>query len=106
MAMHRLRPGLLRQVVRKRAVPDAGGSAQSRHERQFTDTPPGLASMELPHHSSSMWPRATGGTLLPCRRGFDLVRVSAQAGAGVTRKCRVVQVSFRSGSAQGVLGSL
>lgn len=63
MAMPRLRSGLLRQVVRKRAVPDAGGSAQPRHERQFTDTPPGLASMEFPHHSSSMWPRAAGGVV-------------------------------------------
>lgn len=47
-----LRPGLLRQVARKRAVPDAGGSLSVRHERRFTDTPPSLASMELPHHAS------------------------------------------------------
>ena len=47
-----LRPGLLRQVARKRAVPDAGGSLSVRHERRFTDTPPSLASMELPHPAS------------------------------------------------------
>jgi hypothetical protein len=47
-----LRPGLLRQVARKRAVPDAGGSLSVRHEGRFTDTPPSLASMELPHHAS------------------------------------------------------
>ena len=38
-----LRPGLLRQVVRKRVVFDAGGSSPTRHEGRFTDTPPGLA---------------------------------------------------------------
>jgi hypothetical protein len=38
-----LRPGLLRQVVRKCAVPDAGSSLPGRHEGRFTDTPPGHA---------------------------------------------------------------
>lgn len=48
-----LRPGLLQQVARKRAVPDAGGSLSVRHEGRFTDTPTGLA-MKHPHHASSM----------------------------------------------------
>ena len=54
-----LRPGLLRQVVRKRAFLDAGGSLPVRHEGRFTDTPSGL-DMELPCHASSMWPRTAG----------------------------------------------
>lgn len=36
-------PGLLRQVVPKRAVLDAGGSPPVGHEGWFTDTPPDLA---------------------------------------------------------------
>ncbi len=47
-----LRPGLLRQVVPKRAVLDADSSPPVRHEGRFTDTPPGLA-MELPRHAST-----------------------------------------------------
>lgn len=35
----------------------------------------------------SMWPRAEAGALWPCRRGFDLARVRAQAGAAVARGC-------------------
>lgn len=38
-----LRPGLLRQVVPKRAVLDAVGSLPVRHEGRFTDTPLGHA---------------------------------------------------------------
>ena len=38
-----LRPGLLRQVVQKRAVLDAGDSLPVCHEGRFTDTPPDLA---------------------------------------------------------------
>lgn len=48
-----LRLGLLRQVVQKRAVPDADGSLPVRHEGRFPDTPPGLA-MEFARHASSM----------------------------------------------------
>lgn len=62
-----LRPGLLRQVVPKRAVLDADGSPPVRHEGRFTDTPPGLA-MELPRHAlttmAACWRR---GAFLPCR---------------------------------------
>jgi len=47
-----LRPGLLRQVARKRAVLDAGGSLPVRHEGRFTDTPPGF-DMELPRHAQA-----------------------------------------------------
>lgn len=39
----RLRRSLLRQVARKRAVLDAGGSDQPRHEGRATNTPPGHA---------------------------------------------------------------
>ena len=66
-----LRPGLLPQVARKRAVLDAGGSSPVRHEGRFTDTPPGLA-MELPRHASSKRPPATSGTLSPCRWALSL----------------------------------
>ena len=66
-----LRPGLLRQVARKRAVLDAGGSLPVRHEGRFTDTPPGL-DVKLPRHASSMWPRVVAGALLPCCWGIDL----------------------------------
>ncbi len=70
-ALVRLRPGLLRQVARKRAVLDAGGSLPVRHEGRFTDTPPGL-DVELPRHASSMWPRVVAGALLSCCWGIDL----------------------------------
>ncbi len=96
-----LRPGLLPQVARKRAVLDAGGSSPVRHEGRFTDTPPGLG-MELPCHASSMWPRTAAGALLPCHWGIDLAasgRKPVKPSRGEpSRPC-----SFRSGSAQGVL---
>ena len=66
-----LRPGLLPQVARKRAVLDAGGSSPVRHEGRFTDTPPGLA-MELPRHASRKGPQAAVGTLSPCRWALSL----------------------------------
>jgi len=66
-----LRPGLLRQVARKRAVLDAGDSLPVRHEGRFTDTPPGL-DVELPRHASSMWPQVVAGALVPCCWGIDL----------------------------------
>ncbi len=48
-----LRPGLLRQVVRKCAVLDAGGSLPVRHEGRYTDIPLGFP-MEVPRHASSV----------------------------------------------------
>lgn len=66
-----LRPGLLRQVVPKRAVLDAGGSLPVRHKGRFTDTPPGFDG-ELPRHASSMWPQVVAGALVPCCWGIDL----------------------------------
>ena len=96
-----LRPGLLPQVARKRAVLDAGGSSPVRHEGRFTDTPPGLA-MELPRHASSKRPPATSGTLSPCRWALSLPvpgRKPVKPSRGKpSRPC-----SFRSGSSQGVL---
>ena len=44
-----------------------------------------------------------GGGVLACRRVVDLARVSGRAGAAFVRGCRVGPVSFRCGSAQGVL---
>jgi hypothetical protein len=41
--------------------------------------------------------------VLACRRVVDLARVSGRAGAAFVRGCRAGPVSFRSGSAQGVL---
>ncbi len=66
-----LRPGLLRQVVQKRAVLDAGGTSPVRHEGRFTDTRPALL-MELPRHASSWVPQAAAGALPPCRWGVGL----------------------------------
>src|SRR3546814_9701541 len=47
-----------------------------------------------------------GGDVLTCRRMVDLARVSGRAGEAFGRGCRVGPISFRSGSAQGVLVSL
>ena len=47
-----------------------------------------------------------GGGVLACRCGADLARVSGRAGEAFGRGCRVGPISFRSGSAQGVLVSL
>ena len=44
--------------------------------------------------------------VLACRCGVDLARVSGRAGEAFGRGCRVGPISFRSGSAQGVLVSL
>ena len=56
----RTRWSLLRQVVRMRAVLNAGGSRPSRHEGRFTDIPPGIA-MELPRHASRPAPQGAAG---------------------------------------------
>ena len=56
----RTRWRLLRQVVRMRAVLNAGGSCPSRHEGRFTDIPPGIA-MELPRHASRPAPQGAAG---------------------------------------------
>ncbi|SIR90192.1 hypothetical protein SAMN05428955_0412 [Pseudomonas sp. 7SR1] len=92
-----LRPGLLRQVVRKRAVLDAGGSSPVRHEGRFTDTPPGPA-MELPRHASSTRPQATAGALSPCRWALSLP-VSGRRPVKPSRAEPSRPCSFRSGSA-------
>ena len=78
-----LRPGLLRQVVPKRAVLDADGSPPVRHEGRFTDTPPGLA-MELPRHALTT-KAACGpqGAFSPCRWRLALL----------TSGCKPVQPS-------------
>ena len=55
---------LLRQVVRMRAVLNAGGSCPSRHEGRFTDNPPGIA-MELPRHASRAAPQGAAGAFSP-----------------------------------------
>ena len=44
-----------------------------------------------------------GRGFLACRRVVDLARVSGRAGAAFMRGCRASPVSFRCGSAQGVL---
>jgi hypothetical protein len=80
-----LRPGLLRQVARKRAVLDAGGSLPVRHEGWFTDTPPGLA-LELPRHASSRRPPGYVRDAFTLSLGVVLARVRAQAGEAVTRE--------------------
>lgn len=59
-----LRPGLLRQVVRKRAVLDAGDSLPVHHEGRFTDSRPGLA-MELPRHASRPAPQGAAEAFSP-----------------------------------------
>ena len=47
-----------------------------------------------------------GRGVLACRRVVDLARVSGRAGEAFERGCRAGPISFRSGSAQGVLVSL
>ena len=47
-----------------------------------------------------------GGGVLACHWVVDLARVSGRAGAAFMRGCRAGPISFRSGSAQGVLVSL
>ncbi len=96
---------LLRQVVRMRAVLNAGGSCPSRHEGRFTDNPPGIA-MELPRHASRPAPKGAA-------RAFSLVVgwLTWPASGGVPEMPsggggRAGPISFRSGSAQGVLVSL
>lgn len=59
-----LRLGLLRQVARKRAVPDAGSSLIERHKGRFTDTPLGLL-MEFSHHAYHSAPQQAAGCLSP-----------------------------------------
>jgi hypothetical protein len=56
-----LRPGLLRQVVQKRAVFDAGDSPPVRHEGRFTDTLARPCFMELPRHASRTGPQVAAG---------------------------------------------
>lgn len=47
-----------------------------------------------------------GRGVLACRWGIDLARVRGRAGEAFGRGCRAGPISFRSGSAQGVLVSL
>jgi len=89
-----LRPGLLRQVVPKRAVLDAGGSPPVRHEGRFTDTPP-TSLMELPRHASSTSPQTAARGVLALSLVVGLARVRARAGEVGARGCRVGHVSFR-----------
>lgn len=64
------------------------------------------------HRYGASTPRLKTGTarcgrgVLACRRVVDLARVSGRAGAAFMRGCRAGPISFRSGSAQGVLVSL
>ena len=60
----RTRWSLLRQVVRIRAVLNAGGSCPSRHEGRFTDNPPGIA-MALPQHAYRPAPHGAAGAFSP-----------------------------------------
>ena len=104
----RTRWRLLRQVVQMQAVLNAGGSYPSRHEGRFTP----VHGMPFRHRYGASTPRLKTGTarcgrgVLACRRGVDLARVSGRAGAAFMRGCRAGPISFRSGSAQGVLVSL
>ncbi len=47
-----------------------------------------------------------GGSVLACRCGVDLARLSGRAGEAFARGCRISPISFRNGSAQGALVSL
>ncbi len=64
------------------------------------------------HRYGASTPRLKTGTtrcgrgVLACRSVVDLARVSGRAGAAFMRGCRAGPISFRSGSAQGVLVSL
>lgn len=87
-----VRRGLLRQVVRKRAVPDAGGSLSACHEGRFTGIPPGLAGLAC----RAREPAAAGSRgRCPAVAGDGLVEVRGRAGATFVRGCRVGHVSLR-----------
>ena len=90
----RTRWRLLRQVVQVRAVLNAVQGQPARHRY-------GASTPRLKTGAARC-----GGGVLACRWVVDLARVSGQAGEAFGRGCRVGPISFRSGSAQGVLVSL
>src|SRR3546814_1965558 len=96
----RTRWHLLRQVVQMRVFLNAGGSCPSRHERRFTDNPPGIA-MELPCHASRPAPQGAVGAFSPVVGWLTWPGVSKRTGEAFGRGCRVGPISLRSGSAQG-----
>ena len=103
--MRRIRRGLLRQVVRMRAVLDAGGSRPLRHEGQFTDTTPGLA-MGLPRHASRPTPQGAAGAFWSV---VGALTWPASGNESVKPSCGDAEPAmspFGCGSAQGVLVSL
>ena len=89
-----VRRGLLPQVVRMRAVRDAGGSLPVCHEGWFTNTPPGLARGSTPrckhgrphgrgHVPAGRWER-------PCRvRGVPLKPSCGDAGVAIYISFRI-----------------
>ena len=87
-------PGLLRQVVPKRAVLDAGGSRLYVTKGGSPTRRPALP-MELPRHASSTSPQAAAREVLACRWRVGLARVRTQAGEAVMRGCRVGHTSIR-----------
>lgn len=97
----RIRRNSLRQVVQKRAVLNAGGSCPSRHERQVTDNTHGLAIGFHTAPQDQLHKVRHGHSRLSS--GGRLARISGRAGAAFMRGCRAGHISFRSGSAQGVL---
>ena len=96
------RRDLLRQVVRMRAVLDAGGSCPSRSRRT-------VHGQRTRHRYGASTPRLKtgtaecGGGVLACHGVVDLARVSGRAGAAFVRGCRAGPISIRGGSSQGVL---
>lgn len=115
------------------ALPDRPGQHPRRNGQGVTGTPrpaaAGCANARRPqrwrflpitsrrtvhghparHRYGASTPRLKTGTarcgrgVLACRWGLDLARVWERAGAAFVRGCRVGPISFRSGSAQGVL---
>ena len=95
----------LRQVVQVRARPQRWRFLPITSRRTVHRQP-------ARHRYGASTPRIKTGAarcgvgVLACRRVVDLARVSGRAGKAFGRGCRVGPISFRSGSAQGVLVSL
>ena len=86
----RVHRGLLRQVVRMRAVLNAGGSCLSRHEERFTDIPPGIA-MELPRHASRPAPQGAAGAFSPV---VGVLTWPASGSESVQPSCRDAELAL------------
>ncbi len=83
-----LRPDLLRQVVQKRAVHDAGGSSPVRHEGRFTDTRTRPCLWNF-HATPQAWGRKLRQGRSRLVVGVLTLPHQGTSGETITRGCRV-----------------